>query len=265
MDEPASAIQPPPGWWLASDGRWYAPGLHPDARSSATGAALGAGTGPAAIGHLPTSTHRDGPPDGRRALRSPWVWGTGLATVAILAVLVVTGPGEGSGTKAAAPAAASSAVAGRSGSSGVGTLSPGSTKGAPSGAAALPTTPPTTTPPAPAAAAGAAAVAASPGTASEVAAGPAGGDVSVSQCVVDPTNPRRAVVNGTVDNHDIHTDDYTITVAIGVGGQTVGSAFVTDDQVAEGATSPWSASGTLTSAANGNLTCIVSFVQRASS
>jgi hypothetical protein len=108
-------------------------------------------------------------------------------------------------------------------------------------------------------------VAASPGTASEVAAGPAGGDVTVSQCVVDPTNPRRAVVNGTVVNHDTHPDDYTITVAIAVGGQTVGSAFVTDDQVAEEATSPWSASGILAAGAGAYLTCTVSYVGRVAS
>jgi hypothetical protein len=98
-----------------------------------------------------------------------------------------------------------------------------------------------------------------------VSAGPPAGDVSVSQCVIDPTDAQHVVVNGTVVNHDTHTDDYTITVAIAEGGQPVGSAFITDDQVGAGANSPWSALGRVTSGAGGDLTCTVSFVQRASS
>ena len=96
-------------------------------------------------------------------------------------------------------------------------------------------------------------------------AGPAEADVSVNQCVIDPSDARHAVVNGTVVNHDTHTDDYTITLAIQEGVQTVGSAFVTDDQVAVGANAPWSARGTVSSGVGGNLTCTVTYVSRTSS
>ena len=27
-------LEPAPGWWLASDGRWYPPELHPDIRAA---------------------------------------------------------------------------------------------------------------------------------------------------------------------------------------------------------------------------------------
>jgi hypothetical protein len=123
---------------------------------------------------------------------------------------------------------------------------------------------PTSTPPS-TAAAPASAVSASPATGSKVVAGPADADVSVNQCVIDPADARHAVVNGTVVNHDTHTDDYTITVAIQEGSQTVGSAFVTDDQVATGANAPWSARGLVSAGVSSNLTCTVTYVSRTSS
>lgn len=38
-DDPyqGSDVQPAPDWWLATDGRWYRPELHPDARAASTG------------------------------------------------------------------------------------------------------------------------------------------------------------------------------------------------------------------------------------
>jgi hypothetical protein len=97
-----------------------------------------------------------------------------------------------------------------------------------------------------------------------VSASAASADVTVTQCVVDPTDPRRAVVDGTVVNHDTHADDYTMVVAIQEQGSMVGSAFVTDGSVATGATAPWSASGTLSASAAGDLTCQVTSVERTS-
>ena len=240
-----SSIQPPPGWWLASDGRWYAPELHPDARASIPTSHQ---ADQAAISQLPTSTHQDRPPDGRGALRSPWVWGTGLATVLALVVLVLVGSGGGNGNPTAAPR--SGAGSARGGSSPAATTPVAASGAAPEPAAASAPTAPT--PPV------------GPSNRAESVAGPAEGDVSVSQCVIDPGDARHAVVNGAVINHDTHTDDYTITVAIQQGGQNVGSAFVTDDRVAVGADAPWSALGTVSAGTGNDLTCSVTYVSRAS-
>ena len=102
----------------------------------------------------------------------------------------------------------------------------------------------------------------SAGGATAVDAGPPIADVAATQCVIDPTNARYAVVNGTVVNHDTQTDDYTILVYILEGGQTVGSAFVSDSAVAVDATSPWSAMGAVATASGGPLSCQVASVYR---
>ena len=181
----------------------------------------------------PRPAHRVRPVHSRRALRSPWVWGTALATVVALAALIMTGPGGGQ-TKGSTPPAASAAPRG--------SLSP----------PRRPRPGPDRRhrrqagrPPDPAHLGHAGHRHALAGNGIRGGGVPPGGDVSVSQYVIDPNNRRHAVVNGTVVNHDTQTDDYTITVAVQQGAQTVGSAFVTDDQVAVGADSPWSALGTL--------------------
>lgn len=248
-----SSSQPPPGYWLASDGRWYAPDLHPDARPSAPGP-YRTGISRAEIGNRSPSTHPGRPGDARRAVRSPWVWGTGLATVLMLAILIATGPGHGRPTTAQRSTSASTR--------GVGSAVSGalrSTPGAPAGAAV-----PMAAPSATSVGVTPASVAASPEAASGVGAGPPVGDVSVSQCVLDPSDAQRAVVNGTVVNHDTHMDDYTFTLTIDQGGQTVGSAVVTDDAVGSGATSPWSALGSVSAVTGAELTCSVTFVSRTS-
>ena len=189
------------------------------------------------------------------------MWGTAMATILMLAFLVVIGPGKDTGTATTAPppSSSSSATALARGPSSPAPATPGSDSGTSPGAT-VPTSTPQST-----AAAPAAAVSASPATGSKVVAGPADADVSVNQCVVDPNDAHHAVVNGTVVNHDTHTDYYTITVAIQQGSQTVGSAFVTANQVAVGANAPWSARGTVLARVSGNLTCTVTYVSRTSS
>ena len=155
--------------------------------------------------HMTTSTQQDRPPDGRRALRSPWVWGTAMATVLILVFLVLIGSGRGNGKPTAAPRSGAAPARGPS---------------SPAGRRRRPTRghhwgrPPTRPRPR-------RSRLRRPRATGEVesVAGPAEADVSVNECVIDPSDARHAVVNGTVVNHDTHTDDYTITVAIQKGAR----------------------------------------------
>ena len=92
--------QPPgPGWWLASDGRWYPPELHPDASKesapsawatpgeSETAAGWAAPSAPAPTPAAPpTPPWSLPPPTPAPAKRSPW-----LLAVAIVIALIVVG------------------------------------------------------------------------------------------------------------------------------------------------------------------------------
>ncbi len=60
---------PGPGWWIASDGRWYPPELHPSVRE---GSATEAGTEAGATTGSPWSgPERRGPEDRRRSEATP--------------------------------------------------------------------------------------------------------------------------------------------------------------------------------------------------
>jgi len=99
----------PPGWWLASDGRWYPPEQHPDARAlrPPPGAAWG---GPAA-GAAPTGSPAEWPPADPgtappvRSNRARWI------ALAAAALVVAVGAGaallatSGRSSTAAVPAA----------------------------------------------------------------------------------------------------------------------------------------------------------------
>jgi len=237
----------PPGWWLASDGRWYPPELHPSVLPASA---------PTGAGPLQSPGHA------RRArVRSPWIWGGAITLALVLVgVLTVVGSGHGGAPPSAGPppsrmapdahSTGQKAVAGSPG-----TASPGDHPSTVTAPTTEPAGAPAPVPPA--------AHTSAPTTQDSV--GPASADVAVTQCVVDPTDARRAVVNGTVINHDLHSDDYTIIISIQQAGQSVGSAFVADDSVATGATAPWSALGTLSAGVGDDLSCQVTSVQRTSS
>jgi hypothetical protein len=96
----------------------------------------------------------------------------------------------------------------------------------------------------------------------QVASAPAAADVAVSQCVLDPADDRSAVVTGTIVNHDVQKDDYTIAVTILHGTRTVGSAFDVDGSVPVGQTSTWSTVGAVAPGTGSGLTCAVASVNR---
>ena len=101
------------------------------------------------------------------------------------------------------------------------------------------------------------------------AAAPAGSppaaDVSIRNCQAEPGNRARVIVEGTIVNHDTQTDDYTIIVSIEDGGQSVGEAFDTENAVAAGETSTWSAQGELGGQTGTGLTCTLAWLHRTAS
>ncbi len=241
--------QQPADWWVASDGRWYPRELHPSVLRPE-------------VPPLPADDPRPEEAPARRTRsrsRSRILGAVAAAAVLVVGALVVVGSsGGGKGAHAASSATttprgragtattASPATAGSSGTVSGSASSPSASSSHPAGSASTPVT-----------GAGPGA-----GSASEVDAGQAGNDVAVTQCVVDPTSAHYAVVNGTVVNHDVQTDDYTVTVDIFEGGERVGSAFATDDAVAVDATSPWSVLGAVAAGTGGDLTCQVASVER---
>jgi len=74
-----SDTAPGPGWWLATDGRWYPPVMHPSAVVPT----------PSVSSTASTSLSDGFPPVlGERHENPPWLWIIGTAAVAVLAAVL---------------------------------------------------------------------------------------------------------------------------------------------------------------------------------
>jgi hypothetical protein len=104
-----------PGWWMASDGKWYPPETHPDFRPQWS-ALPGAFDGPGPS--LPTVTQETSSPvRGKRRRRLPFILtAVSVATLALVATVVVESHSGGNGSEAdtAVVSAVDTAIAGGS-------------------------------------------------------------------------------------------------------------------------------------------------------
>ena len=102
-----------PGWWIASDGKWYPPEAHPDFRpqwSPVPGAFDGPGSFTA-----PVTTGPSSPSLKKRGRRRPFILTVAsVAALALIATMVVESHGGGTNADAAVITAVDTAMAGRS-------------------------------------------------------------------------------------------------------------------------------------------------------
>jgi hypothetical protein len=91
--------------------------------------------------------------------------------------------------------------------------------------------------------------------------GAAGSDVAITSCSVDQSDGTLIDVSGTVTNHDIVTDDYTIVVTVLHGTVQVGEADEAEIGIPTGQTVTWQTTGQL-SIANTSVSCQVGSVGR---
>jgi hypothetical protein len=110
-EAPVSEMSQGPGWWIASDGKWYPPESHPDVVASRGSTTSPAGTASPASTAEPGGASVLSPSSPGRGRRSFVPWAVGAVVLVALAVAaVVVALVSGGGSSAFAPGAETATI-----------------------------------------------------------------------------------------------------------------------------------------------------------